>query len=577
MLQTLRISDFAIIDAAELHLGAGLTALTGETGAGKSILIEALALVLGGRGNDKVIRTGRDQTEIEALFEGPTPPDALLALAEAGLSDEAGPGDGGDSLILRRILTRSGRSRCYVNGHLVTQGQLRAIAAPLCDLSSQHAQHRLLDGAHQLELLDAFGGLLQGHRAVRPRYAAAWRTWQGALAAHRALQAQQQARADRLDWLRFVHEELTTLALQPGEIAATQQRLARLRAADQIVKTLAEAVRRCEDEGGLRDHAARVARSLQKLAAVDAGLARLQERAEELAALSDELSRDLAQAARQVERDERALASAAERLDVLLRAVKKHGGTETALLERQAAVARELDADATELELRDAERAVAAAAGEVQALAAELAARRRQQAPEFAARITATVRALGMPAAEVAVAVSARPDAAPGPTGGDQVALLLQANVGESAGRLAEVASGGELSRTLLAVRRATLGADLAAGTPLPIAIYDEVDAGLSGSVGLTLGAFLREVARRQQVIVISHLPQVAAAADCHVRVHKLEQTGRTHSRLEVLDAEGKVLELARMLGAAGQSRETAAEHARRLLAGQGGGAAERA
>ena len=564
MLSSLRIADFAIIESSELHLTPGLTALTGETGAGKSILVDALALVLGGRGTEKAIRAGREQTEIEALFEGVTAPEVREALGEAGLEAD------GDALILRRILTRTGRSRCYVNGRLVTQAQLRAIAAPLCDLSSQHAQHRLLDGAYQLEILDSFAGLYGGDDPLRPRYDRAWAAWRTALTARNHLQEQQKARADRLDWLRFVRDELATLALQPGETEAIQQKLLRLRAADQIAKTLAESARRCEDEGGVRDQAVRLSRGLSKLAALDPKLAALAERADEIAALGDELARDLNQAARHVERDDRELARLSERLDAILRALKKHGGTEAALLERQAATARELDADSTELELAEAERVERKAAADVKALAAELQAARLHHAPALAERIAATVRRLGMPAAALRVDVRARPGEALGPLGLDSADLLLRANTGEGEGKLSEVASGGELSRVLLAVRRA--GLDGSEALHLPTAIYDEVDAGLSGSTGLVLGQFLREVARRQQVIVISHLPQVAAAADSHVRVHKSETAGRTHSRLETLDGDGRLLELARMLGAAGQTRESALEHARRLLAGQSAG-----
>ncbi len=561
MLSSLRIADFAIIESSELHLTPGLTALTGETGAGKSILVDALALVLGGRGSEKAIRAGREQTEIEALFEGVSDPEVRDALHEAGLEDD------GEALILRRILTRTGRSRCYVNGRLVTQAQLKAIAAPLCDLSSQHAQHRLLDAAYQLETLDRFAGLYTGDVPLRPRYDAAWQTWRAALATRNRLQEQQKARADRLDWLRFVQDELATLALQPGETDAIQQKLTRLRAADQIAKTLAESAHRCDDEGGLRDQAVRLARGLAKLAPLDPKIAALAERAEELAALGDELARDLGQAARHVERDDRELGRLSERLDAILRALKKHGGSETALLERQVAAARELDADSTELELADAERVERKAAAEVRELAGALQKVRMQQAPALAQRIAATVQRLGMPAAQLRVDVRARAGTEAGPLGFDAVDVLLRANTGEGEGRLSEVASGGELSRVLLAVRRAGLDSSDAAG--LPTAIYDEVDAGLSGSTGLVLGQFLREVARRQQVIVISHLPQVAAAADSHVRVHKSETAGRTHSLLETLDSDGRLNEIARMLGAAGQTRESALEHARRLLAGQ--------
>ena len=561
MLSLLRISDFAIIAQSELQLASGLTAITGETGAGKSILIDALTLVLGGRGSEKAIRAGKEQTEIEAQFEGPFSQEVHEALHLAGLELE------GETLILRRILTRAGRSRCHVNGRLVTQPQLRAIAGPLCDLSGQHAQHRLLEPTAQLDILDRFSGLY-GPQGLRQQYDKAWQAWRTALAEQKHLLEEQKTRADRLDWLRFVHEELANLALQPGELEQIQQNVARLRASEQIVKSLAEALHRCEDDGGLRDQAVRVAKGLGRLAGLDPKIAQLTERADEIAALADELGRDMQTAARSVQRDDAELGRLTQRLDTILRALKKHGGTETSLLERQAQVAAELDADQSELKLAEAQKRAQAAETEVHKLAEQLQKTRKQHAGPLGEQITATVQRLGMPAAQVRVQVSARVDA--GPTGLDAVDLLLRANTGEGEGKLSEVASGGELSRVLLAVRRATLQTENE--NALPVAIYDEVDAGLSGSVGLTLGMFLREVAAEQQVIAISHLPQVAAAADVQVRVHKLETQGRTHSRLEVLTPAGREQELARMLGAAGQSAETALEHARRLLERQRAG-----
>ena len=562
MLSLLRIADFAIIASSELPLQPGLTALTGETGAGKSILMDALALVLGGRGSEKSIRAGAAETEIEAQFEGPFDPEVLAALREAGLPDDA------EALILRRVLARNGRSRCHVNGRLVTQAQLRSIAAPLCDISSQHAQHRLLEPAWQLDALDRFAGLFAGVTPLRPRYDRTWSAWRAAVAEVRTLQDAQKARADRLDFLRFVHEELTTLALKPGELAEIQAHLTRLKAADQIVKALAETVHRCDDEGGLRDQAVRLSRGLARVGQLDAKLMPLVERADEIAALVDELGRDVATAARHVERDDRELARLGERLDAILRAVKKHGGTEEALLARQAQVAAELDEDQSEVQLAETQARAETLGRETAALAHQLDQERLRHAPAMGDAITATIQRLGMPAAVVRVDVRKK-DGEPGANGRTAVDVLLRANTGEGEGKLAEVASGGELSRVLLAVRRAGLQdtGDIA----LPVAIYDEVDAGLSGSTGLTLGHFLRDVAVGQQVIVISHLPQVAAAADTHVRVHKLETDGRTHSRLDVLDDAGREAELARMLGSAGQSRETAVEHARRLLERQRG------
>jgi DNA repair protein RecN (Recombination protein N) len=565
MLTALRIADFAILEAAELQLGPGLIAITGETGAGKSILIDALALVLGGRGSERSIRNGRDSAEIEAQFDGVTDPFVLTQLAELGADDDSG------TLVLRRVLSRSGRSRCQVNGRLVTAAQLRAIAAPLCDLSSQHAQHRLLDRAMHLEVLDRFGG----HMVLRRKHLELHTTWRTARASLDALVGRQREQAERLDYLRFVHEELGQLNVQPGEFEAIQSKLQRIKAAEQLARAVTEAGTILGEDGGVRDLAARAARTLQRLGAVDAKLREFGERAEEIQALAEELAHDLDHHGRHLDRDERKLAELAERLDALHRAFRKYGGTEAALLARQQAVAEELDTAQADLRIAELQRDVDAKALELQNLARELSERRQIVAGPLGDRVTAVVRQLGMPAAEFRVEVRTQ-TGDPGPTGLDESEFQLRANKGESEGPLAVVASGGELSRVLLAVQRACSDAAHEHGTlqretepPAATCIYDEADAGLSGSTGLVLGRFLAEVGGRQQVLCISHLPQVAAAADQHIRVAKHEQGGRTRSVLELLDEAGRVAELARMLGSLEGEGDTALAHARRLMAQQ--------
>ncbi len=565
MLTALRIADFAILEAAELQLGPGLTAITGETGAGKSILIDALALVLGGRGSERSIRNGRDSAEIEAQFDVVSDPLVVQQLAELGAEDESG------TLVLRRVLSRSGRSRCHVNGRLVTAAQLRAIAAPLCDLSSQHAQHRLLDRAMHLEVLDRFGG----HTAVRRKHVELHGAWRLGRAELDALQQRQREQGDRLDYLRFVHDELRQLDIKPGEFEVIQAKLQRIKGAEQLARAVGEAATILGDDGGVRDLAAKAGRTLLRMANVDVRLRELAERAEEIEALASELAHDLEQHGRHLDRDEGKLAELAERLDALHRAFRKYGGTEAALLLRQQSVAEELDTAQADLRIAELQREVDRKAMELHMLATELSERRRLVAGPLAQRVTAVVQQLGMPAAEFRVEVRTG-HADPGPTGLDDAEFQLRANKGESEGPLAVVASGGELSRVLLAVQRACSDAAHEHGTlqrdaepPAATCIYDEADAGLSGSTGIVLGRFLAEVGGRQQVLCISHLPQVAAAADHHIRVAKHEFDGRTQSVLEQLDEPGRVAELARMLGTLEGEGDTALAHARRLLSQQ--------
>jgi DNA repair protein RecN (Recombination protein N) len=556
VLTALRIADFAILESAELSLGPGLTAITGETGAGKSILIDALAVVLGGRAGERAIRHGCDTAEIEAQFDDVRDAGVLQLLSELGIASDEG------TVVLRRVLSRTGRARCLVNGRLVTVQQLRAIAAPLCDLSSQHAQHRLLDRATHLDLLDRFGG----HVELRRRHNELHEGWRRATAELAALQQQQAAQADRLDYLRFVHEELGQLACKPGEYEAARSQLQRIQAGDKLAKGVQEASWLLGGDDGVRDRVARAARSLGKLAAVDAALGPLGERADELAALAGELAYELDTYGRRLDRDERTALRLADRVDALQKAFRKYGGTEEALLARQAAVAAELDTAAVAERSQGLEREVARLQTERDALAEELSERRQLVATPLAERVTAVVRELGMPAAALRFDLRRVEH---GPSGRDQAELQLRANAGEAEGALATVASGGELSRVLLAVQRAVSeGQRDAAGVHSPVetgtatCIYDEADAGLSGTTGLVLGRFLSEVGARQQVLCISHLPQVAAAANAHVRVSKGEEGGRTRSRLAVLTEDGRLAELARMLGGEGG---TALAHAREL------------
>ncbi len=567
MLTALRIRDYAILESVDLPLGPGLTAITGETGAGKSILLDALALALGGRSSDKAIRHGQTQAEVETQFESVVEPGVLAELRDYGIGL-----DDQNTLILRRVVGQGvGKSRCWINGRLVTAAQLRKIATPLVDLSAQHAQHRLLEPAAHLDILDRFAG----HMDLLRRYGEHYQTWQKTSRELDELRTSQSKAADRLDFLRFVHKELSDLNPKVGEQAQLQQRIAVLKATDKLAKGLNEAREALEGSGGMAELAAKVARSLGKLEAVDAQLADLATRARDLEAIAGDLGFDVASHARSLPRDDRELSRVSERLDVLTRAIRKYGGTEAAMLERLTQVSSELEAATDEMRTFELERAEAAERKLCESLGEQLHERRELAARPLGEKISDVVRQLGMPSAIVRVQLSAETQQL-SPTGYTRAALWLRANLGESEGPLHEVASGGELSRVLLAVQRALGDAawcDLQLADTinvLPTAIYDEADAGLSGTTGLVLGRFLREIGERQQVLCISHLPQVAAAADQHVQVVKREHEGRTQSSLQRLQGHERLTELARMLGIVDGEHDTALEHARQLIASQG-------
>ncbi len=560
MLTALRIADFAILHQAELALGPGLTAVTGETGAGKSILLDALAAVLGGRSSDKFIRQGCEVSEIEALFEGVADRQVRVLLDEAGIAL-----DEGEALLFRRVIGRTaGKNRCYLNGRMVPAQVLRQVAALLVDLSAQHAQHRLLDPASHLQLLDRFADTA----VLLADYEAQWQRWRTTVAELTTVQQRQAAAADRLDWLKFVHKELSELQPKPGELAEITATVQRLRSSEAIARALQETSSALGGDGSVRELASRTARALEKLANLDPALADFATRLREIEALAGDLDFDVTGHSRTLRSDERALGRMAERQDQLLRAIKKHGGTEEAMLQRLAQATAELDTDTTELRVHELQRDEVQQHKALAALAEQLSEKRHLAAAPLAERIAEVVRQLGMPAASLRMVLTRRTGPL-GQTGIDNAVLHLRANRGESEGPLDQVASGGELSRVLLAVQRAMSEPGQGTSGAMPTAIYDEADAGLSGTTGLVLGRFLSEVAQRQQVICISHLPQVAAAADTHVQVSKRETDGRTHSALAVLDEQGRVDELARMLGVVEGQGDTAVAHARRLLGEQ--------
>jgi DNA repair protein RecN (Recombination protein N) len=565
MLTCLRIADFAILEAAELPLGPGLTAITGETGAGKSILLDALALVLGGRTSDKVVRHGREFCEVEALFDDVVDPLVLSLLADLGV-----PLDDQGSLVLRRNVGKgAGKNRCWLNGRLVTAQQLKQVAAPLVDLSAQHAQHRLLEPAAHLELLDRFAG----QTAMRQEVEAAYTQYKATGNELDQLLARQKQLADRMDYLRFVHKELAELGPKPGELAEIHERIRKLKASAQLLQAGDEVTALLEGNGGISEQAARATRVLGRHAATDDKLASLADRAKEIEVLAGDLAFDVGTWLRSLPRDDRELGRLSERQDQLLRAIKKHGGSEEALIAKLQQFSAELDQDTTELRIGELERQQKQEFARLMALSEELAERRKLAAVPLGEKIAVVVRQLGMPSARVSVELTRKET--PGATGLDEAELHLCANLGEAGGPLRQVASGGELSRILLAVQRA-LGdaawsqAQLAGGgIHLPTAIYDEADAGLSGTTGMVLGRFLGEIGARQQVLCISHLPQVAAAADCHVQVVKRESAGRTRSELQILDQEGRLAELARMLGSVEGEGDTALAHAAKMLGAQ--------
>ncbi len=541
MLSALRLKNFAVVEEAEVGFGPGLTVLTGETGAGKSILIDALGLLVGGRAEAETIRAGADEAVVEGVFAR-TP--ALAArLAELGLPDDSA------ELCVRRLVGRQGRGRVHVNGALVTVGVLQRLMKGQVDIAGQHEHMALLDAAQHLELVDRFGGLTGGP-ALRA-WDEAWGRLREAEAQLAALGGDESQVAARLDFLAFQRDELARVAPQPGEDLTLEAERRRLASAERLRRTVGEA----EELVATRDGSAceLLGRALQLVGEaerLDPGLEKVRAALASAQAELDEAGRGLSRYLSSLDGDPRRLEELEDRLDALRRLCRKYAAPLEGVLARQAAIEVELEA----LSHRAERRAEALAArdglvAEARVAAEQLTAARRAAATKLSRAVLAGLERLAMGRARFEVQFEAAPL---GPTGADAVQVLFCANPGEALRPLAKVASGGEASRVMLALKAALAGSDACA-----CSVFDEADAGIGGAVADVVGRLIKDISAHRQVLCITHLPQVAAHADAHLRIEKGEARGRTRSVVEALGpGEARTRELARMLSGLEVTRE---------------------
>jgi DNA repair protein RecN (Recombination protein N) len=558
MLTCLRVRDLAIIAELEVELGPGLNVITGETGAGKSILIDALSLVLGERASPELVRTGAKQAEVEALFDVSGDPEARARLEASGVEVEG-------ELVVRRIVSANGRTRAYLNGSLASAGQLAAAVAGLVDISSQHEHHTLVDPASHLDYLDAFGRL----DGLRAEVAGAHRALRDA---DQALQEAERAAAqrnEREDMLRYQLREIEELDPTPGEEAELAAERERLRHAER----LAGAANGAEEaiysaDGAVCEVLGKIAVEVRAAAAIDTSLAPMADGIEESNARLEDVARELAAYARTVTVDPDRLSEVDDRLHRLKRLMRKYGGDAAGIAAHRANAKAELAAlDQAEERIAarqaDREAALATAAKAARALSAK----RRTIADDLAKRISAELASLGMGGARVAVQIEPLAErggelvvdgARLSETGIDRVEFLIAPNRGEEPRALRKVASGGELSRAMLAIKRVLAGVGRAG-----MYVFDEVDSGVGGAVAEVIGQKLADVARHHQVICITHLAQIAVYAERHYRVLKTVEKDRTQSRIESLGKSERLEEIARMVGGlkiTESHRKTAAE-----------------
>jgi DNA repair protein RecN (Recombination protein N) len=552
MLRHLRVTNFAILSDVAIELGDGMNVLTGETGAGKSLIVEAVNLLRGGRASADIPRAGADEAVVEAIVGVPED----LAARVAGVIEGAGlPRGDGDEVFIRRVIQRGGRSRTYVNGALTTAARLAELGALLIDLSGQHQHQGLVDPGRHLEILDAFAG----EPALGAAMADAWAELRRCDDEVQALGGDERQREARLDYLRYQLEELDGAGLQAGEDVAIDVERARLASVDQLqaaARAAEEALYGGDDSA--RDRVAVAAREVERAARTDPGLEPVTRQLGEIETLIDDAADHLRGYADKLEGDPERLAWLDERLALIRRLTRKHNGTLDEVIARAVGLRGELDAllgrDARLAELAAARTRAEAAAT---AAAAAVTRSRKQAARRLEKEVGAALVELGMGSARLTVIVEPRPL---GPAGSDRIELMLASNKGEDTRPLTKVASGGELSRIMLALKLALRRADEVATY-----VFDEVDAGIGGATAQVVATQIRAVADHRQVLCVTHLPQIAAFADHHFHVEKTELAGRTETHVRKLAGTARKDELARMLG--GHATSKAKAHAAELLA----------
>jgi len=546
MLRSLHIHDFVIVDQAEIQFESGFTVFSGETGAGKSILIDALSLALGARGDAAAIREGASRTDISAVFDAPS---ALRqALAEQSFDPD-------DALVLRRVIDGQGRSRAYINGVPATLAQLKQLGEALVDIHGQHAHQSLARPASQRDMLDAQGG----HQQLARDTQQAWQQWQQsekllhkARDNHEALQQER----ERLEWqigelqrLDPGKDEWETLSASHNRLAHAQ---ALLQGATQALAALDN------DEASVQHFLGAALHQLQPLLRHDAHLQGICEALESARIAAGEAASDLNSYLDRLELDPEALAQAERRLSALFEAARQFKVEPEALPE----LLQTLQAQLAETDVAGDLDALAEQVRQAQAryneLARQLGAARKKAAKKLSAQVSEAMQTLAMQGGRFEVALQAAP---PSAHGLETIEFLVAGHGGVTPRPLAKVASGGELARLSLA-----LSVIASQAARVPTLIFDEVDTGVGGAVAEVVGRLLRQLGARHQVLCVTHLPQVAACGDHHYEVSKATRQGATLSQIQLLGANGRVDEIARMLGGL-KITDTTRKHAREMLA----------
>ena len=554
MLEHLHIRNAALIKESEISFGDGLNILTGETGAGKSMIIDSLQFALGGRAGKDFLRHGEKQAAVEALFSVQS--QALTEkLAENGIAPEE---DG--TLLITRTLSETGKSVCRINGSTVTVGMLKEIAEDMIDIYGQHEHQSLLNPAKHIRLLDRFCGA--GFGEAMEEYKNSWQRLKELEKQLAILIGDESQREQRMDMLRFQKEEIEAAALQEGEEEALLERKKRLSSMEKLMRLTGESVTLLYD-GDDRvpsacDQLGDALAKLQEAAEYDAALSPLADALADGYAAVEDCARELKREAERQETDPEELERIEERLQLFYKLKRKYGGSIEAVLDFYKKAVQELDFLSNSSE-RAAELSAEKAAEEkrLSALAETLTARRKATAEQVEEQIEAALHDMEMKHARFHIQMDEKADW--GADGKDKVEFLISANAGEPLKPLAKIASGGEMSRVMLALKTVLVDAD-----EIGTFIFDEIDTGVSGRTARKVGEKMRFLGGKRQILCITHLPQIAAMADNHFLIEKESDAGETVTRVTALDEEGAVREVARLMN---DVTETTLAAARELLA----------
>lgn len=552
MLTHIKISNFAIVEELDLDIPGKLTVITGETGAGKSIMIDALGLALGDRADSGSVRHGAERAEILATFDIRQIPAAKAWLQERDLLAD-------DECILRRVITADGRSRAYVNGTPSPVQGLKELGEMLVSIHGQHEHQSLLKRETHRELLDEFAGL----QATARNVADAWRHWQQKQAEYLHFRDHAKELQDRADLLRFQLAELEELKPQEGELAELEQEHKRLSNVDSLISQGQQALAGlAEGDGALVDQTQSVLHLLRDMLHEDNSIKELVELVESARIQLEEAASSLRHYVDHLDINPERYQEVDRRLSAYIHLARKHREDPHQLYALWQNLSDELASiDGGDDKLAKLEKAANAAKDAYLAEAAKLTKARSKDAKKLSKLITEKVQPLGMPGAEFMVELQPLEDGQASPHGLEQVEFIVRTNPGQPAKPLNKVASGGELSRISLAIQVAC-----AAKTNVATLVFDEVDVGIGGAVAQIVGKLLRELGQANQVLCVTHLPQVAAQGHTHLHVNKQTKRNQTHTDISKLSQDETVSEIARMLGGLKITEQTLA-HAREMIA----------